>query len=97
MTVSKTVRRGSSPWRYANIIVKKENIMYNVEWKDADGVVCEKEFEGLTPAMDWAKCLEKFVTISGNGMEIVGVFGADTINDGKCPDGVDYTWKKRRI
>jgi hypothetical protein len=47
--------------------------------------------------MDWAKCLEKFVTISGNGMEIVGVYGADTIKDGKCPDGVDYTWKKRRI
>jgi hypothetical protein len=29
-------------------------------------------------------------------MEIVGRFGADSIKDGKCPDGVDYTWMKRR-
>ena len=67
-----------------------------VIWKDSDGVVCEKGFEGLAPAMDWAKELNKFVTIAGNGMEIVGLFGADSIKDGKCPDGVDYTWMKRR-
>lgn len=69
--------------------------MYNVEWK-ANGVVCEKEVEDLNLAMDWAKELNCLVTIKGNGMEIVGIFGADSIKDGKCPDGVDYTWRKRR-
>ena len=46
--------------------------------------------------MTTARALGEFVTITGNGMEIVGVFGADSIRDGKCPDGVDYTWMKRR-
>jgi hypothetical protein len=56
-----------------------------------------KEFETLDLAMSWAKNVNEFVTITVNGMEIVGRFGADSIVDGKCPDGVDYTWRKRRI
>jgi hypothetical protein len=56
-----------------------------------------KEFETLALAMTWAKELGEFVTIKINGMELVGKFGADSIVDGKCPDGADYTWKKRRI
>lgn len=56
-----------------------------------------QEFETLALAMDWAKELGEFVTIQVNGMEFVGRFGADSVKDGKCPDGVDYTWKKRRI
>ena len=55
-----------------------------------------QEFETLALAMTWAKTVDEFVTITGNGMEIVGVFGADSIENGKCPDGVDYTWMKRR-
>jgi len=63
--------------------------------------ILEKEVEiesfiTLGEAMEFAKSLGAFVTISGNGMEIVGRFGADSIKDGKCPDGVDYTWMKRR-
>ena len=50
----------------------------------------------LDQAICFAKTVNAFVTIKGGEMEIVGVFGADTIKDGKCPDGVDYTWKKRR-
>jgi hypothetical protein len=76
------------------VVDRRKNIMYNVEWKDADGVVCEKEFDGLTPAMDWAKVLNLFVTIKGNGMEVVGKFGVDSVVDGKCPDGVVYDWNK---
>jgi hypothetical protein len=56
-----------------------------------------KEFETLALAMAWAKELGEFVTIKINGMELVGKFGADSVIDGKCPDGADYTWKKRRI
>ena len=56
-----------------------------------------KEFENLTQAMNWAKVLGEFVTIKVNGMELVGRFGADSVVDGKCPDGVEYSWKKRRL
>lgn len=50
----------------------------------------------LAEAMNVAKHMNEFVTIKGPEFEIVGMFGADSIKDGKCPDGVDYTWKKRR-
>ena len=55
------------------------------------------EFEDLTQAMTWAKVLGEFVTIKIYGMELVGRFGADSVVDGKCPDGVEYSWKKRRL
>ena len=50
----------------------------------------------LEDAMKFAKACGKFVTITNDEMEFVGKFGVDTIKDGKCPDGVDYTWMKRR-
>jgi hypothetical protein len=31
-----------------------------------------------------------------DGKEVVGVFGATGVANGKCPDGIDYSWKKRR-
>ena len=65
--------------------------MYNV----ATRTQCH-EFESLDLTMAYARALGEFVTITGNGMEIVGVFGADSIVNGRCPDGVDYTWMKRR-
>lgn len=70
--------------------------MYKVVWNDAEGKYYEREFDNLGPAMDWAKALALFVTIKGNDMEIVGKFGVDAIVDGVCPDGVEYSWKKRR-
>ena len=56
-----------------------------------------KEFETLALAMDWAKTLNEVVVIHANGHEFVGKFGVDSIKEGVCPDGVAYTWKKRRI
>ena len=50
----------------------------------------------LDEAMHTAKVMNEFVTIKGKEFELVGMFGADSIKDGKCPDGVDYTWMKRR-
>jgi hypothetical protein len=70
--------------------------MYKVEWKDTAGLGCEEELETLDLAMLRSKEIDAFVTITGNGMEIVGRFGADSIKDGMCPDGVPYTWMKRR-
>jgi hypothetical protein len=59
----------------------------------------EETFKVLTlgEAMNVAKMMNEFVRIVGTDFEIVGIFGVDTVANGKCPDGVDYTWKKRRI
>ena len=70
---------------------------YNYGMIEVKSKTKTKEFETLDLAMMWAKTVDEFVTITVNGMEIVGRFGADSVVDGKCPDGVDYTWKKRRI
>ena len=65
-------------------------------WK----IVSEKMILNVSPTLDdamkFAKGYDKFVTITNGEMEFVGKFGVDTIKDGKCPDGVDYTWMKRR-
>ena len=70
--------------------------MYKVNWKDKAGVSFEEEVASLDDAMAFAKSLGILVTINGGGMEIVGLFGADSIKEGMCPDGVPYTWMKRR-
>ena len=66
--------------------------MYQVKGKDAT-------FEVLTldDAMITAKVMNEYVTITGNGMEIIGIFGADKVVEGILPNGLQYTWKKRRI
>lgn len=52
------------------------------------------EFDSLDHAMAYAKLTNKFVTIKGDNFEIVGKFGVDSVEDGKCPDGVKYDWDK---
>ena len=69
--------------------------MFKVEYQSG-GVARVRECNDLAGAMDFAKEINCLVTIKGNGMEIVGLFGADSIKDGMCPDGVEYTWMKRR-
>ena len=54
------------------------------------------QFNSLDEAMAFAKELGEFVTIQFDGKEVVGVFGATGVADGKCPDGIAYSWKKRR-
>ena len=56
--------------------------------------VKDLEFADLAGAMEYAKSLNEFVAIVGDGFEIVGMFGVDSIKDGKCPDGVAYDWNK---
>ena len=54
----------------------------------------EVDFDSLDLAMQYAKATNLFVTIKGNDFEVVGMFGVDTVADGKCPDGVAYDWNK---
>ena len=50
----------------------------------------------LDDAMKSAKEMNELVTIKADAIEIIGLFGVDFVLEGKCPDGSDYTWKKRR-
>lgn len=56
--------------------------------------VKELEFIDLLSAMDYAKSLNEFVSIVGPDFEVCGMFGVDSVIDGKCPDGVAYDWNK---
>lgn len=67
----------------------RKNMMYKVKSKTAT-----HEAASLDEAMKWAKAVNEFVTITGQDFEIVGMFGVDTVVDGKCPDGVAYDWNK---
>lgn len=51
-------------------------------------------FETLDSAMQAAKAVGFFVTIKGPDFEVCGMFGVDTVANGKCPDGVEYDWNK---
>ncbi len=51
-------------------------------------------FPTLDSAMQAAKAVGFFVTIKGPDFEACGVFGVDSVRDGKCPDGVVYDWNK---
>lgn len=60
-------------------------------------VICNDdvtEFATLDLAMAHAKAVNEFVVIKGNGFEVVGRFGVDSVKDGLCPDGVAYDWNK---
>jgi hypothetical protein len=48
----------------------------------------------LGDAMKFAKDYGTFVTITDGTTEIVGKFGVDQIENGKCPDGITYDWNK---
>jgi hypothetical protein len=61
-------------------------------------VICNEveleRFITLNEAMAFAKAVNLFVTIRGPELEVVGLFGVDTVKNGKCPDGVAYDWNK---
>jgi len=63
--------------------------VYTVIYKDT-----KIKFKTLEQAITFATDLGIYVTIKGNGIEVVGIFGVDSIVDGKCPDGVAYDWNK---
>jgi len=63
--------------------------MYKVIGKEK-----EQSFLTLESAMEHAKSMNEFVTIKSNDFEVCGMFGVDSVVNGKCPDGVAYTWNK---
>jgi hypothetical protein len=69
--------------------MQKGLIMFEVKGKTVTFVVMT-----LDEAMHTAKIMNEFVTIKGQDFEVCGMFGVDTVADGKCPDGVEYDWNK---
>lgn len=65
--------------------------MYNVI--DQEGFVRGRS-KDLTIALEMAKLVDEFVTISGPDFEACGLFGVDSIENGVCPDGIAYDWNK---
>ena len=63
--------------------------MYKVKGKNT---TCQ--LASLDEAMAHAKLLNEFVTIIGPDFEIVGMFGVDSVKNGRCPDGIAYDWNK---
>jgi hypothetical protein len=53
-----------------------------------------QQCDTLDQAMTFAKGWAGFVIIRGPSFEVCGMFGVDTVKDGKCPDGFDYDWNK---
>jgi hypothetical protein len=64
-------------------------MMFNVK-----GKIVSLDVMTLDEAMHTAKVMNEFVTITGPDFEIVGMFGVDSVKNGKCPDGVQYDWNK---
>ena len=54
----------------------------------------EMNCSSLNEAMRYAKKVDQFVVIKGPDFEVCGMFGVDSVVDGKTPDGVAYTWNK---
>jgi hypothetical protein len=67
-----------------------------VKWQGNSGADKSLMFSNLDQAMMFSRSLGKFVTIKTDKYEIVGKFGVDSIENGRCPGGEAYTWYKRR-
>jgi hypothetical protein len=53
--------------------------------------------EALTRVNNMRTVGRSYVAMVGENPNQVGKMGVDSIEDGKLPNGEDYTWKKRRI
>lgn len=58
------------------------------------------ELESLTEALRYSEGFRNlgmiFVTMVSENPDVVGRAGVDSIENGLCPDGVEYSWVKRR-
>lgn len=60
---------------------------------DKEGFV-RGAFNELNVAMEAAKHIGEFVTIKSPNFEVCGLFGVDSVENGRCPDGIEYDWNK---
>lgn len=59
-----------------------------------------KDMTSLEEALTFSQQMRKegfmFVTLVTHDPNCVGQLGVDGVQDGKLPDGTEYSWKKRR-
>jgi len=74
--------------------------MFKVYWTYGDETY-STDFDSMTDALAECESLRKhgcrFVTMVSEHTDQVGKMGVDAVTNGKCPDGVEYDWKKRRL
>jgi hypothetical protein len=74
--------------------------MYKVYWTAGDGAARSEDYlemvEALTRANHMRTIGMSYVAMVGENPNQVGKMGCDSVEDGKLPNGEDYTWKKRR-
>jgi len=68
-------------------------LQYMYKVIDSEGLLRGRT-EDLALALEMAKYVDEFVTITNGTIEIVGIFGVDAVENGTCPDGVAYDWNK---
>ena len=76
-------------------------IMYKVYFTNEYGDARSYDEETLTGALKAAEGLRRqtrysFVTIVSEDPNCVGKAGVDSVENGKTPDGHEYSWVKRR-
>ena len=73
--------------------------MYKVYWTDNENKSYGEETEKLTVALALTENLRsrgnRFVTMVSENPDQVGKAGVASVEDGKTPDGFEYTWSKQ--
>ena len=73
--------------------------MFKVYWTYGDETY-STDFDSMTDALAECERLRKhgrrFVTMVSENIDQIGKMGVDTVVDGLCPDGIAYSWTKRR-
>jgi hypothetical protein len=83
--------------RYYNMSMNKFKIYYT---DPIDSKCYSRDCDTLSDTLLVTETFRKngmtFVTMVSENVNSVGKPGVDSIKDGVCPDGVAYTWMKRR-
>jgi hypothetical protein len=73
--------------------------VFRVYWSYGD-TAYSRDFAQMTEALAECETLRnhgrEFVTMTQSNPNQVGKMGVDSIRNGVCPDGVAYSWVKRR-
>jgi hypothetical protein len=79
------------------------NTRYTIYWLDSDtDFPCVHRESDLVLALQFMEKLRKkpqfygSIAMCSENMDSVGKSGVDSVKDGKTPDGVEYSWVKRR-
>jgi hypothetical protein len=73
--------------------------MFKVYWSYAKEAY-SRDFDSMTDALAECESLRKhgrrFVTMVSEDLGNIGKPGVDSVVNGRTPDGVEYSWTKRR-